>query len=271
MRLPMPVGSAASAATADAIYFAGGLDAKGCLRGAWEMRALGEDFVSTALPDLPRPIGYAAAAIVGHRWFVIGGLESPASKSPIREVWSLDIGVAGKNAMWRRDPDLPGEGVFVAAAASDNRHLYVFGGIGFDAAGKPVPARGAVRLDPAAGAWERLTELPEARVGISSPCPLVLSDRLFLVGGYAEVFPGAPREHPGFSAQTLFYNPSATCWENGPPLPRMPVIDRDSPGDVGPAPMIGAPCVVWENLVVVVGGEVRSSVRTPAVLAWPLT
>ncbi len=90
------------------------------------------------------------------------------------------------------------------------------------------------------------------------------------MGGYAEVFPGAPREHPGFSAQTLFFDLGTQRWEKGPLLPATPVPDRDSPGDPGPAPMIGAPCVVWNDCVVVVGGEVRSSVRTPAVLAWPL-
>jgi hypothetical protein len=34
--------------------------------------------------------------------------------------------------------------------------------------------------------------------------------------------------------------------------------------------MIGAPAAIWRDHVVIVSGEVRSSVRTPAVLAWPL-
>lgn len=266
-RLPVTVGSAASAMTADAIYFAGGLDAKGCLRGAWEMRANGNDFVFTSLADLPKPIGYGAAAIVGERLYILGGLDSPASKSPLKETWS--IALSKRETVWRREPDLPGEGVFVAATASDGRSLYVFGGIGFDAAGKAVPAKTAFRFDPKAGKWEQLPDMPEPRVGISTPCPM-LGNKFFLVGGYAEVFPGAPREHPGFSAQTLYYDPAARRFENGTVLPRAPVPDRDSPGDVGPAPMIGAPVVVWRDHVVVIGGEVRSSVRTPAVLAWPL-
>jgi hypothetical protein len=99
---------------------------------------------------------------------------------------------------------------------------------------------------------------------------VIPGNKLFLIGGYAEVFPGAPREHPGFSAQTLLFDLAQQRWENGPMLPVTPVADRDSPGDAGPSPMIGAPCVQWNNFAVVVGGEVRSSVRTPAVLAWPL-
>lgn len=269
-RLPAPVGSAASAATSDVIYFAGGLDANGCLRGAWQMRARGDGFVFTALPDLPRPVGYGAAAIVGERFYVIGGLDSPASKSPLVEVWSLDVGASRAQATWRREPDLPAPGLFVSAAASDGKRLYVFGGIGFDAAGKPVPAKSAFRLNATERKWERLADMPKPRVGVSTPCPLVPGNKLFLIGGYAEVFPGAPREHPGFSAQTLYYDLTSQQWQNGPRLPVAPVVDRDAPGDAGPAPMIGAPCVVWLDHVVVVSGEVRSSVRTPAVLAWPL-
>jgi hypothetical protein len=93
---------------------------------------------------------------------------------------------------------------------------------------------------------------------------------LFVIGGYAEVFPGLPRDHPGFSTQTLFYNLVRQSWANGPLLPQAAVPNRDSPGDPGPASMIGAPCVRWQDRIVVIGGEVRASVRTPAVLAWPL-
>src|SRR5581483_11467672 len=149
-------------------------------------------------------IGYAAGALVGRRFCVVGGLDSPTSKKPSNEVWSLDVAAA--SAVWRREPDLPGPGVFVAAAASDGNRLYAFGGIGFDADGKAIPAKTAYRLTPGAEKWEQLADLPEPRVGIAAPCPLVTEHEFFLIGGYAEVFPGAPREHPGFSAQTYFYD-----------------------------------------------------------------
>ncbi len=269
-RLPAQVGGAAGAMTADAIYVAGGLNAAGCLRQVWEMRAKGDGFAFASLPDLPHAIGYGAAAIVGRRFYVVGGLDSPASKTPSGKVWSLDLDAERASVAWRREPDLPGPGVFVGAAASDGKNLYVFGGIGFDAEGKAIPAKGAFRLSAGESKWTRLADLPEARVGISTPCPVIPGNKIFLIGGYADVFPGAPREHPGFSAQTLYFDIAGQRWEKGPVLPVTPVADRDSSGDMGPAPMIGAPCVVWQDHVVVIGGEVRSSVRTPAVLAWPL-
>jgi N-acetylneuraminate epimerase len=269
-RLPEPVASAAAAATREVIYLAGGVSATACSQHVWAMRAKREGFDFSALPDLPQPVGYGAAAIVGQRLYVVGGLDAPSSKEPSRAVWSLAVDGAAARATWRREPDLPGEGVFVAAAASDGRSLYVFGGIGFDGTGKPVPSARAYALQAEPAGWTRLPDLPGPRVGISSPCPLVPGDKFMLVGGYDEVFPGAPREHPGFSAQTLYFDVAARHWANGPLLPRAPVPDRDAPGDAGPAPMIGAPCVVWHDHVVIPGGEVRSSVRTTAVLAWPL-
>ena len=114
-----------------------------------------------------------------------------------------------------------------------------------------------------------MPDLPSPRVGPASPCPVV-DGRIFVIGGYAEVFPGAQRDHPGFSRQTLLYSTTKNVWESGPILPHAPVPDRDVPGDTGPAPMIAAPAVIWENRAVVISGEVRASVRSPAVLAFPL-
>jgi hypothetical protein len=140
----------------------------------------------------------------------------------------------------------------------------------FTAAGKLAPSAHAHRLNTATGKWEQLPDLPEPRVGASNPGQALPDGRIFLVGGYAEVFPGQPRDHPGFSAQTFFYDVAQRRWERGPVLPHATVAERDSAGDAGPAPMLAAPCTFWKGLVVVIGGEVRAGVRTPAVLAWPI-
>ena len=76
-------------------------------------------------------------------------------------------------AAWRREPDLPGPGVFVASAASDGRSLFVFGGMAFDGKHKHAPSNRAYRFDPASRKWERLPALPEPRVGSATPCPLL--------------------------------------------------------------------------------------------------
>jgi N-acetylneuraminic acid mutarotase len=163
---------------------------------------------------------------------------------------------------------LPGEGVFVATAAATTNALFVFGGMTYDATGKPQPSRAAWRLQ--AGRWERLADLPAARVGANGPSPILRGDRILIIGGYAEVFGGAQREHPGFPAETLLYDVSANRWSFGPSLPVSPVGDRDASSDPGPLPMIGAPVAIWNDLVVVVSGEVRIATRSPAVVALRL-
>lgn len=266
-RLPEPCGHFAAAATTDAIYFAGGTDPKGCRTAAYALHAEGGDYAFRRLPDLPKPTGYAAGAIAAGRFFVIGGVSDPASTAPGREVWSLDL--AKPDGGWTREADLPGAGLLVPSAGSDGQSIYVFGGMAFEA-GKPKPSVAAYRLAQAGGAWEQLPDLPEPRVAINGPCPALADGSLWLIGGYANVWTGAQREHPGFSAATLRYHPATRAWTAGPVLPNVGAANRDAPGDLGPVPPIGAPVAVWKNHVVVVGGEVRIATRTPAVLAWPL-
>lgn len=265
-RLPFKVAHYASAPTADAIYLAGGIDAVGCVAEAWEIRAQGDTFACTRLPDLPQTNGYAAAAIVGSRLYVAGGQPKAAVRVASPEVWSLDL---KEKTAWRREPDLPDTGVFLAAAAGQGEYLYVIGGVNLDAEGKAIQSAKAFRLQTTSGKWEQLPDMPEPRVGAATPCA-VTGGKILLIGGYARSFPGVPREHPGFSQQTFLYDIAQQRWLNGPLLPKAAAGDRDKPGDAGPFPMIAAPGVVWLNHAVVISGEVRASTRSPAVVAWPL-
>ncbi len=266
-KLPVPSGHFATAATADEIFLAGGNILTSSVATVYAIKAAGSDYAITRLPDLPAPTGYAAAAIAGGRLFVIGGVPDPSSTAARREVWSLDL-AARKS--WQREADLPGAGVIVPAAAGRGDELYVFGGMSYSADKKPSPSRAVSRLPRSGGAWEVLPELPEPRVACVSPCPVLDDGRIWLIGGYAEVWGGAQREHPGFSAQTLLFDPVPRSVTPGPVLPRAAESNRDAAGDPGPVPMVGAPAVKWRNHIVVVGGEVRISTRTNAVLAHPL-
>jgi len=267
-RLPVASGHFASAATDQALYFAGGTHPGGCLATAYELRAEGGSYVTRRLADLPKPTGYAAGAIAGNRFFLIGGVPEPASTQPSNEVWSLDL--ASPAARWEREADLPGPGLLVPAASASGASVFAFGGMAYDAAGKPVPSAAAYHLPNAGGVWERLPDMPQPRVGINTPCPVLADGTIWLIGGYAEVWAGAQREHPGFAEQTYFYNIAHRTWATGPKQPNAGASDRDASGDPGPVPTIGAPVVTWRNHVVVIGGEVRISTRTPAVVAWPV-
>lgn len=265
VHLPVKAGHFATATTKDAIYFAGGLGESGVLRSVYKLEAKAGRFACTTLPELPEPIIYGAAAISAGRLYVLGGLPDPASKVASSTVWSL--GLAGDTA-WRREPDLPQGGRFVAAAAGVDDAVYFFGGMGFDVMGKPAPSAAAYRLQ--GGTWTRLPEIPAARVGAASPCAVLPGNRILLAGGYGEIFGGAHREHPGFPPETFIYDRKTKSWLTGPALLSATVGDRDLSGDRGPFPMIGAPAVEWNGLVVIISGEVRVSTRSPAVVALRL-
>lgn len=145
--------------------------------------------------------------------------------------------------------------------------MYLVGGVSFDAEGRSIQSRKVREFDTVRREWRTLADMPEPRVAPVSPCPLLDGGALFVIGGYARPFPGAPREHPGFSTQTLIYEIGANRWANGPVLPHATPGNRDATGDPGPAPMIVAPGVVWRGHFIAISGEVRASVRTPAVLA----
>lgn len=269
-RLPFAMAHFAFAATADALYLAGGITAGGLLKQVFELRADGNEVAIRALPDLPNPLVYGAAAVANGRLYVAGGQRDAAVKAATVESWSLDVSATSDEKAWRREPDLPGTGTFVAAMASDEQNLFFIGGVGFDSTGTGVQSKKIYRLEPRGTAWETLPDLPEPRVGAVTPCPIVGGNRIFVMGGYASAFAGERRDHPGFSRQTFLYDIAARSWSKGPLLPHEKPVNKDATSDKGPAPMVAAPGAVWRGYFVAVGGEVRASVRTPAVVAYPL-
>jgi N-acetylneuraminate epimerase len=268
LRLPEKAGAFACTAHADTIYLAGGIGVKGPLATVHALGASGSGLALRRLPDLPVAVGYAVAAVAGGHLVVAGGQTVLNEPGAVATAFALDL--SQENRGWRRLPDLPGPGVFVGAAASDGPGFLLFGGMAFDADRKYAPSKRVYRFDPGTDRWERLGDLPVARVAAVSPCPVRPDGHILLVGGYAEVFPGAPREHPGFATDTWIFNPVARTWSAGPEMPRAPAGDRDRSTDAGPGPVVAAPGAVWQGHAVVISGEIRPATRTPAVLAWPL-
>lgn len=266
-RLPIPLAHFATAATNDAIFLAGGCNDSGVRAEVFVIHTKNGNLAIDRLPDLPERRVYASAAWSGGRLYVAGGRSDLAVKKVSSAVWSLDL--VRPQTGWRREPDLPAE-IFLAAMAAPTSGLYHIGGVRFGPDGKGVQLRDVYHLPLGATHWEDAVALPEARVGAVSPVPVLPGSRLLLIGGYAASFPGEPRDHPGFSHQTLVYDPASDEWSSGPKLPCRPPVNRDVTGDEGPAPMVAAPAVIWRDHCIVVSGEVRASVRTPAVIAWPL-
>jgi len=269
-RLPRPMAHFAAATDKAVAYLAGGISDKSALLAeVYAVKAEGETIVCLPLTVLPKPLAYGAGVVFAGRFYVAGGQHDLSKREATKEVWSLDL--AQPVSPWQREPDLPGSGLFVGAMAACSSALFFIGGVGYDADGKAVQSKKVYALTPGSAAWTELPEMPEPRVGPVTPCPVIADQDLLVMGGYASAFTGERRDHPGFSRQTLVYNLASQQWRRGPVLPHRPPEDKDSPTDAGPAPMIAAPGVIWHDLFIAVGGEVRASVRTPAVIGLPLS
>ena len=114
-RLPEKSGHFACAATADAIYLVGGITAAGFRPTCLVVRAEGAALVVEALPDLPKPLGYAVAAVDVGKLIVTGGQHALTDKEASSETWSLDLGA--RDAAWTRETDSPGPGMFAGACS----------------------------------------------------------------------------------------------------------------------------------------------------------
>lgn len=270
-KLPTRVAHGAVTSYKDSLLLAGGMNETGCLKAAYRIGFQGDKLAITSLPDLPHPLGYAAGEVVGDYFYLAGGVEGPSMTSPLKECWrlKLDGGTA-----WERLPDLPGRAPFAPAAATDGKNFYLFGGMHYvEKEGEkplPVPLDSAWMFDPAKNAWAELPPIPLARVAPVSPATQTPSGEIFLVGGYAKVFPGELRLHPGFDIETFFFNPKTEAWREGPEIPAKREINPSSTTNPGPEAPVATPAVIWNGFLVIIGGEVRAATRTPCVLAIPL-
>lgn len=270
-RLPQPAGHFATATDEGRVFVLGGVSSEGCLSASFVGTLENGRLRWLPLPDLPSSVGYGAAAVVAGRVYVIGGLRHPSDRAAQAEVWSLPVTPApAAREGWRREPDLPSGGVFIAAAGGLGAELFVVGGLGIDASGNYLPRDTLGIFSVTTRTWRSGASLPEPRAGAATPCFSEDARRFFLIGGYASIFSGESRDHPPFAAQTYVYGVAEDRWYNGPELPVTPVSDRDAAGDRGPSPMIAAPAVSWHGQAVVVSGEVRDGVRSPQVLSLSL-
>jgi len=271
-KLPIELAHSACAPFGDAVYSVGGVNAKGALDCVYRFELQGDQLKADALPPLPHPLVYGSAAVVQDVLYVFGGVPDAASTQPLAECWALPL---KEGSSWQRLPDLPGKPGIVCTSGSDGKSLYVFGGMHYlppeDGKTRPVPLDNVYRFDPATQKWAQLNDMPVARVGAASPAPYLPDGRFFLAGGYGSVFPGLPKDNPGFERESLIFSPGSDAWKEGPLLPCHRQIDATKPTAPGPEPMVAAPAVLWHDMVVLISGEVRPATRTPAVIGIPLS
>jgi len=168
-------------------------------------------------PRLPFNVGSSASAVIDGRIYIAGGIEDghtiggTARFDPETETWTVLAPMPRPRNH--------------AAAATDGRRMFVFGGRGPGSGDGNVVANGYddVQIyDPATDTWtasgegaEAPAPLPQARGGVGKA--VYMNGLVYVMGG--ETLDGAGATGSGVYSRVDVYDPTADRWLEGPPMP----------------------------------------------------
>jgi len=255
-KLPSARGYGLSITTDDGLLCIGGADADKhhaeCFVMSWKSGAL----QTKSMPALPQPCANMTGARLGDTIFIAGGITSPTATSALSTLWSLDL--KHIEAGWKTLPTWPGRPRMLAIGAASAGSFFIAGGTDLhaDDAGKPARTylKDAFRFTPGEG-WKQIADLPQASVAPPTPSPSTSTGFLVLGGDDGANVNFEPKtKHPGFPHTLLSYDAKTDAWTQ---LADMPFAN------------VTNPTTTWRGQTVVVSGEARPGVRSPAV--WSLS
>ena len=212
---------------------------------------------TSALPPLPHPVANMGGALAGDTLYIVGGTETPQSTEALATLYALNITEAGLKEGWKRLDDLPGKGRILPAVTVLRNELFVMSGAALAPGADGKPTREYLRdtwsYKPGRG-WKQLADMPRPAVAapVLAPKPQVSLSFYVMGGDDGSLVDFQPVEnHPGFPANVLAYDAITDTW-----------TDRGA----APISVVTAPIVpLADDRAVVVSGEIRPGVRTPAV------
>ncbi len=251
-KLPSPNGYGVSLTTAEGFLMIGGGDADRNFRTVTLITCDGGKVSFRNFPDLPVPLAQMTGALVGREVHLCGGIETPDAIRASNGHWKINLDQPEDG--WKNLTSLPAEGRILAISAGVNGAFVVAGGCSLapDEAGKPKRTYLRETWQFSGGQWIRLADMPRAAVAAASPAP-VRGNSMFVVSGDdgLQLNLPSPADHRGFTREILRFDPIANEWSKAGELD-------------GPAP-VTLPAVPWLNEFLLVNGEVKPGVRTPAV------
>lgn len=251
-RLPSARGYGVSITTDEGLLCIGGAEAErhvdDCILLVWKDDAL----QMRTLPVLPQACANLSGARVGNKVYVAGGIAAPASTVALKTFWSLDL--SSTDSGWKELSPCPGPARMLAVAASHDDRFLLMSGASLHAGtdGKPVRTylKDAWQYAPDNG-WQALPDLPRAAVAAPTPAPVIGEDLWVLGGDDGELVNFEPKtKHPGFPKTSLKLNLSTKAWSMGAEMK---------------ASLVTNPVTQWQGWHVMVSGERRPGVRSPAV------
>lgn len=251
-KLPRPLAYGMAVSTKDGLACIGGGDAQRHYADCFLLKYINGEIRHTSLPPLPKPCAYFSGVSLGNTVYVAGGIETPTATEALKSFWSLDLSQA--DAGWREIEVWPGPGRMLAAVGAQAGSVFVFGGTGLkaDAAGMPerVWLRDAYRFTPGQG-WKRIADVPRVAVAAPFPSPAVGKSQLLILGGDdGTQINVPPMEHKGFPRDVLAYDTTNDTWSRFGELPFSQVV---------------TPVVMWNDRIIIPGGEKRPGYRSTEV------
>lgn len=250
-QLPQPLGYGASITWKNALIIIGGSNEKCHTDEVFMLQYLNGKIVRNPLPSLPKPIANTSGVVIDDVIYIAGGIESPDAKNTEKCFWALDL--AAKQCAWKILDTWPGPSRMFAVTGAQNGNFYLFSGALFEN-GQRNYLKDAYQFNPKTG-WKTLSDLPKPVTAAASPAWAEHSNLLIFGGDDGEVAGDAASlgdKHPGFSRRLLSYNTITDSWKIAAQLPAaFPVTTT---------------LTLWNEQVVIPGGEVRPAVRTSKVL-----
>jgi N-acetylneuraminic acid mutarotase len=255
-KLPRPCAYGVSVTAGDSLVCIGGGDATAHFTDVFQLQWRDGTLQSTSLPKLPKPCAFCCGALLGGTIYIAGGLETPTGTAAMNNFWALDLAAEGSG--WRELGPWPGPARMLAVAGAQAGSLFLLSGTSLSPGpdGKAVRKylRDAYRYTPGRG-WTKLADLPRAAAAAATPAVCLGTSRLLVISGDdgTQVNFQPVAQHPGFPRDALLYDVPTNTWSvvGGVPFSRAV-----------------APTAQWRGGTVIVNGEVRPRVRTPAV--WSL-
>lgn len=251
-KLPKPNGYGVSITTPEGLVIIGGGNAT---EHYTDVFWLGQE--NKKLPPLPQPCAFMSGCLLDGVIYIAGGIETPAATAAMGTFWSLDL--KRPSAAWQELPPCPGKPRILACMSGAEGGVHLFSGAALSAGpdGKPLREwlKDAWRYSPAKG-WEKLPDMPRVSVAAPNPAPVIGSKICIIGGDDGALVNFEPKsKHPGFPRSILMFDTKTQTWAET--------------GEV-PFSLVTTNAVIWNDQVIVPGGEARPGVRSPQVWAAPL-
>ncbi|MCL4641601.1 MAG: galactose oxidase [Pseudosphingobacterium sp.] len=265
-RLSQPLGYGVSVSWRNAVILIGGSNENGHHKEVWMLRYDNGRIEKSTLPDLPHPLANCTGVLLGDVIYIAGGIRKPDSKTTEKNFWALDLAADTKE--WKVLDPWPGPSRMLAVVGVQHRKLYLFSGAKL-VDGVREYLKDAYEYTPQVG-WKKIADLPQSVVAAPNPAYGINKYHLLIFGGddgkLAAKANQLKQQHPGFSTNILDYDISTNTWKKIGEVP----TDKKEDAIANPNGSSWAPVTtsltIWNDAVIIPGGEVRPAVRTPRVL-----